>query len=297
MNKSEIDYRPLRRPSHRGRRKPAEKSESDYPDRLPPGIRLARICAQTAYEHGAGMVEIRWDDDYLLRSRIEAQTDNLEALSACPAWMDAWQKTLVNEKWAYLALKSHEDSGLLAGLDQQAYTSYTRAQTDAIRLFRDAVTSHRLPWCVAAVPGNRWAERVLGKGKNQRDLWRVLKPILKLDAPDPSSAWKKQAAKLGARSQALNSMRLDALHFEAEGTDLTVGLNSTSLWMGGAEHFEGRPVLPNIPTEEVFYHSRQEELPGTREGYQAGGSSRHNCEGSLAGVHRWISQRLRGRSR
>ena len=251
MNKSEIDYRPyaalLIEAGINLQKNQNLVIRTDYA-----GYPLARICAQTAYEHGAGMVEIRWDDDYLLRSRIEAQTGNLEALSACPAWIDAWQKTLVDEKWAYLALKSHENSGLLAGLDQEAYTSYTRAQTDAIRLFRDAVTSHRLPWCVAAAPGNQWAERVLGKGKNQRDLWAVLKPILKLDAADPSSAWKEQAAKLGARAQALNSMRLNALHLEAENTDLTVGLNPASLWMGGAEHFEGRPVLPNIPTEEVF---------------------------------------------
>ncbi len=78
------------------------------------GYPLARLCAQTAYARGARMVEIRWNDEHILRSRIENQTGNDENLRAVPGWIDAWQRTLVDEKWAYLALKSREDEGLLA---------------------------------------------------------------------------------------------------------------------------------------------------------------------------------------
>ena len=40
------------------------------------GYPLARLCAQTAYARGARMVEIRWNDEHILRSRIENQTGN-----------------------------------------------------------------------------------------------------------------------------------------------------------------------------------------------------------------------------
>ena len=216
------------------------------------GILFARRCAETAYNMGAGIVEIQLKDAHLTKARVNAQAGNQAALGAAPGWTDAWQDAVIGNRWAYLALESYEDVGLMADADQDALAVYERLQADGKRRFRDAVLSHSIPWCVAGVPGDKWAKRVLGEDKNADDLWRILVPILLLDEANPAEAWKKKADTLFERSDKLNSLRLDALRFKGHGTDLTVGLLRQSVWVGGGERYEGRMTMPNIPTEEIF---------------------------------------------
>ena len=218
----------------------------------PEGVLLARKCAEIAYARGAGIVEMMLYDPPILKARIEAQTGDESALSRFPGWTGAWERTILDEQWAYLALVSHETPGALADCDQNALMLYERSRAESIREFRDAVSSHAIPWCVAAVPGPRWAEDVLGKGRETGELWNVLKPILMLDRDDPAAAWKIKAAELVERSKKMNLLALDSLRFEDEGTDLRIGLRPIARWVGGADVCRGRITMPNIPTEEVF---------------------------------------------
>jgi aminopeptidase len=129
---------------------------------------------------------------------------------------------------------------------------HEKIQREKTARFRDAVSAHGIPWCVAGVPGPAWARRVLGEGGTTAELWEVLKPILFLDRDDPAGAWKDKAQLLLERSEKLNSLKIDTLWFHGGGTDLRVGILPASLWNGGADVTGGHVTLPNIPTEEVF---------------------------------------------
>jgi aminopeptidase len=228
------------------------------------GSLLARKCAETAYRRGAGCVELKLQDTHILKARIAAQAGDEKALDVSPGWMDSWQDTVLEEGWAYLALESYEDVGLLSDTDQNAMMVYEKLQQNKMRRFRDAVTSHQISWCVAGVPGPAWAERILGKGKSTADLWRVLRPILLLDREDPVEAWKEKAETLIERSDKLNALKLETLRFaDGKGTDLTIGLLEGSIWMGGPEDSGGRVNMPNIPTEEVFTTPDRMKCDGT----------------------------------
>ena len=51
----------------------------------------------------------------------------------------------------------------------------------------------------------------------------------------------------------MNDGGFDAIHFEGEGTDLTIGLLPTSTWrMARWSTVDGIRHLPNVPSEEVF---------------------------------------------
>jgi aminopeptidase len=78
--------------------------------------------------------------------------------------------------------------------------------------------------------------------------------VLRLDQPDPVTAWRDRLATLETVATRLTRRRLDALRFEGPGTDLTVGLLPTSTWIsaGGFTTVDGTPHVPNLPTEEVF---------------------------------------------
>ncbi|CAD7836814.1 Aminopeptidase S (Leu, Val, Phe, Tyr preference) [Olavius algarvensis spirochete endosymbiont] len=211
---------------------------------------LARRCAEVAYERGALLVETHFYDPHILRARIRAQTENSEALATVSSWWPAWQDAIVKEYWGYLLLKSHEDMNLMAQVDQNALMLHERCERDKIQLFYNAITNDAIPWCIAAVPGPRWAEHVLGRGKSAADLWRILVPILLLDRDNPALEWKKKSQILEERSRLLNNRRFDSLRFEDEGTRLVVGLLAKSKWMGGETI--GRGNLSNIPTEEIY---------------------------------------------
>src|SRR5262249_41841153 len=62
---------------------------------------------------------------------------------------------------------------------------------------------------------------------------------------------------------AWNDARFDALHFQGDGTDLTIGLLPTSIWrMARWSTVDGLRHLPNVPTEEVFTSPAPERVEG-----------------------------------
>src|SRR5699024_3680708 len=70
---------------------------------------------------------------------------------------------------------------------------------------------------------------------------------------DPIAAWKEHNQLLKDAREYLNDKNYAQLHFQAEGTDLTIDLPVGHIWHGGAaKATDGITFNPNIPTEEVF---------------------------------------------
>jgi aminopeptidase len=84
-------------------------------------------------------------------------------------------------------------------------------------------------------------------------LAEILRPILRLDAPDPAAAWRAHVEATDERSRHIDSLKLRTLRFTGPGTDLLVGLSPRSRWVGGFSRTpRGVFFTPNIPTEEIF---------------------------------------------
>jgi aminopeptidase len=107
-------------------------------------------------------------------------------------------------------------------------------------------------WTIISYPNEGWAQTIFGE-PDVDQLWTDVERAVRLDEPDPVSAWNEHIDRLDARCRALNERRFDAIRFRGPGTDLTVGLNKTSQWVSGnSETTFGRRHVPNVPTEEVF---------------------------------------------
>ena len=82
--------------------------------------------------------------------------------------------------------------------------------------------------------------------------------------PDPVQAWRDRLARLAEVSRRLNELRLDALHFEGPGTDLTIGLLPSSRWISGQmTNVDNIVHTANLPTEEVFTAPDPARVDGT----------------------------------
>ena len=213
---------------------------------------FAGFCARLAYEMGALNVTFECQDSLTLKARLDAQAKDEEALKSIPGWLYTQHQVIVNEQWAMLSLRSYDDVDIMKDVDQEALKTCEMNLMKHLEDFRNAVLSHSIPWSVAAFPSPEWAKRVLGKDAEVSDLWNVLIPILRLDHQNPCQAWKDQARLLQERAHKLNSLELETLHFTGGETDLKVGLNRKSRWMGGGEQSGKRMTMPNLPTEEVF---------------------------------------------
>jgi aminopeptidase len=212
---------------------------------------IARAIAASAYERGAKFVDVFYVDPLVKRARIEfAPEDTLEYV---PPWYGERILALGEERGANIVTRGLTVPNALEGLDP------ARAGRDQLPRLKETnviVNERTVNWTIVAYPTVPWA-RLCYPGLDDdaalARLWEEVKHVSRLDEPDPLEAWEQRIAQLEAAAEALNDARLDAVHFEGEGTDLTIGLLPTSIWrMARWSTVDGVRHLPNVPTEEVF---------------------------------------------
>ena len=81
-------------------------------------------------------------------------------------------------------------------------------------------------------------------GCSIEEYWDQIIAACRLDDPDPVARWKETTAQIGEARDWLNSLDIDRLHLEAEGTDLWLTLGEHRRWLGGGG--------ANIPSFEIF---------------------------------------------
>ncbi|HST24528.1 MAG TPA: aminopeptidase [Gaiellaceae bacterium] len=212
---------------------------------------LVRAIAASAYEQGAKFVDVWYVDPYIKRARIQyAPGDSLEFV---PPWYGERVLALAGERGANIRVEGPTAPGVLDGLDPK------RAGRDLLPRLKETtrfVNERTVNWTIVAYPTLPWAKLCfpdLDDDAALERLWREVEHVSRLDEPDPLAAWEERIQSLERASEALNEARLDAIHFEGEGTDLTIGLFPTSIWrMARWSTIDGTRHLPNVPTEEVF---------------------------------------------
>jgi aminopeptidase len=216
-----------------------------------PHRELMNSIAAAAYQRGAALVRVEYDDRKL--ARIRADLSREEYLDLPPAILQKESEVLAGEGWLQLRLAGEEDPDALVGADQGRLMRIQRARSTAIDVLRTVQMSSRIPWCVMPAATEGWAKKVLGPVAGAADLWSILVPILRLDEADPIAALRSHMARLASRRQALNALALRELRFTGPGTELVVELAPESRWQGGGDQTPaGHAFMPNIPTEECF---------------------------------------------
>jgi aminopeptidase len=222
---------------------------------------LARAVAERAYGRGAKFVDVQYFDPVVKRTRVARARE--ETLEFVPPWYGERVLALGREQAALIGLTPRVLPGLLADLDP------SRAGKDALPALKETlrvINERSINWTIVPSPSTAWAETVYpreeGDGALAR-LWDEIVVVCRLDEPDPIAAWQSRMDVLGRVADRLTERRFDAVHFEGDGTDLTVGLLPTSAW--GTARFstrDGLPHLVNIPSEEVFTGPDPERVEG-----------------------------------
>ncbi|MGN0824428.1 MAG: aminopeptidase [Candidatus Coproplasma sp.] len=208
---------------------------------------------EECYKQGASRVNVKWS--YMPVSKINAIYRSLETMSEVTAVEEAEWKTRAEKLTCLLWLDSDDPDGL-AGTDNEKLSKANMARYPIIKPYRDAM-ENKYQWCIAAVPGKEWANKVFPELSDEdaiEKLWGAILDCARVD-DDPIAAWDKHNKTLAERCEFLNKYRFDSLEYKSSnGTNFTVGLNSKGLFCGGGETTLGSNVYfnPNIPSEEVF---------------------------------------------
>ena len=216
------------------------------------------------YRAGAAEVEVEWRHQPL--TRLSVRHKSLKKLGEVKAWEEEKQRWQAEALPARIHIISDDPDGL-DGINQAKYAKAMQSRYAKLKPYIDA-RENREQWCIAAVPGVKWAKKVfpdLPKGRAVEKLWEAILSCSRALEGDPIANWVEHDEYLASRCEHLNSLGLVGLEYSsANGTDLRVGLIPQAQFIGGGERIKINGVLtnPNIPSEEVFITPRAGEAEG-----------------------------------
>ncbi len=212
---------------------------------------LVRAIAASAYRAGAKFVDLSVFDVHLKQARVLHAAP--ETLDFVPPWYGERMRALGELRCAVIALTGPVAPRIMEGVDPALLG---RDLLPRVRETIEIVNQRTTNWTAAPCPTPGWAEIVhpaAAPAEALERLWTEVGHICRVDEPDPVAAWEERMDQLEAVAGKLDRLRLDAVHFEGPGTDLTVGLLPSCRWQcARISTIDGVVHAPNLPTEEVF---------------------------------------------
>lgn len=210
------------------------------------------MVVESLYKNGAKKVYVEWNYDQLTKLHVKYQSEEtLGRLDKIAMEKIKWRSS---DLPAHLYLVSDDPDGL-KGVNMEKYMKAQQSKMKVIKPYRDKMES-KYQWCIAAVPGKEWANKVFPELPTQKAIEKLWEAILTASRAygDPIKNWDNHNLNVKAKCTALNNMHLTKLHYtSSNGTDFTVWLNEKGKFNGGFDTtLSGVDFNPNIPSEEVF---------------------------------------------
>ena len=222
------------------------------------------MVTEACYRRGAKRVVVDWDCPEL--TKLDSKYCTLKTLSIFEDYVEARWQHYVKTFPCRIYLDS-KDPDSMKGANMTKITKALQKKYPQIKKYRDQL-ENRYQWCIAGVPGVKWARKVFPKAKTDGEaverLWGSILTASRAD-DDPLAAWDEHNAELKKHCTQLNSMHIRSLHYTAgNGTDLTVGMIPEGVFCGGTETSLQNIVFnPNIPSEECFISPMKGKAEGT----------------------------------
>lgn len=232
------------------------QAELDQPE-------FVEMLTDECYKAGARKVTVEWSHQPLQKYHVRHRS--LKTLSALDDWEVAKLEHYADTLPCRIYLISEDPDGL-CGINQEKNAKALQARYKVIKPIRDKM-ENKYQWCIAAVPGVKWAKKVFPGERASRAvelLWEAILKTSRVDE-DPEEAWRKHNEDLARRCEYLNSLGIESLEYKSSnGTDFKVGMIPDALFCGGGEYAlgSGNYFNPNIPSEEVFTTPKRGEAEG-----------------------------------
>ena len=210
------------------------------------------MVVEECYRRKAKKVVVDWN--YQPLTRLHVRHQSLATMSTLDNYEEARWQHYVDTIPCRIYLLSEDPDGL-RGVNQEKMAKAQQKKYPIIKGYRDQI-ENKYQWCIAAVPGVKWAKKLfpeLRASQAVEKLWEAILHTSRVD-DDPVAAWDAHNQDLKARCDYLNGLGIRELQYRASnGTDLRVGMIPEAQFCGGGEtSLQGIFFNPNIPTEECF---------------------------------------------
>ena len=225
---------------------------------------FVRMVVDECYKAGAKRVKVEWSYQPITKSTYRYCKTSV--LSKFEDWEKAKLEYMAKTLPAMIHIISDDPDGL-KGINQKKVSEVSQKRYPIIKPINDAM-NNKYQWCIAAVPGKKWAKKVfpeLRASTAVEKLWESILSTSRADGDDPIEAWNEHNSDLKKRCDYINSLGAVELRYHSEnGTDFKVGLIPEAQFLGGSEKtIGGVEFNPNIPSEEVFTSPMRGKAEGT----------------------------------
>ncbi len=223
---------------------------------------FTRMLVETAYEAGAVSVDLLWKDQAAEKARF---THGSAAASDAVSGTSHFRLLAYEMGASYLNVFAEDPAGM-AGADTSKIRRFQKANGEYLEPEMAGRGALEVPWCIISAPVPGWNNTVFPDSDPEaatERMWEAIFRSCRIDRDDPVGAWRDHLSELNRRKKHLSERAFSLLRYEGPGTDLVLGLPDGAKWEGGGVSTpEGRPFVPNLPTEEVFTSPHREKGDG-----------------------------------
>ncbi|MBA4138100.1 MAG: hypothetical protein C0518_12360 [Opitutus sp.] len=199
-------------------------------------------------------VEVIWSDGAALRAMLE-RDDRIAFQQLVRGNVRRLQQHV--EAGGALMFLTGSQPRVLAGLPAERLTIFNEINWRQLGPLVQQLVHGATQWTLAPAPSPTWAALTFADLPGEERLtalWRVVFDALRVDgADDAVDAWRAHLAGLEQHAARLNSQRAHTIHYEGDGTDLTIDLPRRHHWCTAQlTSAAGVPFVVNLPTEEIF---------------------------------------------
>lgn len=159
------------------------------------------------------------------------------------------------KKGAALLFVNSSVPGLMDDIPTDKIKKLSEIREETIKYYRKNVSSYTFPWCIIAMPNERWATTVFKDDKNAYEkLYLNIMKMCMIDKDNPVKAWEEYIEKNNYYKRRLNELKIKSLHYtNSLGTDLTIGLPEKIQWLNlDKTDANGGQMIANMPSYEIF---------------------------------------------
>lgn len=225
-------------------------------------IEFIRVLSKCCLERGIVDIYYDWFDDELKHQQLSylSNDDISNSLFFNKKIYDEYAK----KDGAFLMLVS-EDPDIMSDVDSSKLEHASLISRTSRPIYKKRQSTNDVAWCIASVSTYGWAKKVFNDSSDcVLKLWNMIFSICLVDKDDPIKEWDNKLLVSSKRCEKLTNLNIKTLHYtNSLGTDLYVGLSDKTIWCGAGEYMSnGRRIVANIPTEEIFTSPNRLETHG-----------------------------------
>ena len=145
--------------------------------------------------------------------------------------------------------------GLMDDIEAEKIERWISERAKTTRYYRENVSKYTFPWCIVALPNERWAKTVFKDCDDAYDqLYMNIMKMCMIDREDPINAWQQCIEQNNYYKNRLNELQISRMHYTNPlGTDLTVEIPKGNVWINlDKTDAKGGQMISNMPSYEIF---------------------------------------------